>query len=392
MKRFSLAGILLMALAGVTLTARCDSILEDRALLARWVTALQYTDPALPSYGAVKIHPTVAAVAPDQREYYRINPYNSNLGVLGLLRSHALDSLAIAEHWIAWYLRHLTPESAPDGVPFDHFYLADGTGETVCVKPGDPRLCRYNDATDSAAATFFLVLESYTEAGGKTPFLKTAENKGKLEHLAETLLALQDSDGLFWAKRDYRVKYLEDNSEVYAGLKALSHLEERLFQHGERAKTHASAAERVQKAIEAELYDPSTQAYRVAKFEHKTYTRTDLNVWFPDMQAQLWPLLFGVVPPSASRSQAAVRSLNQRWNGQERPDWAAAPEKVNEGHIHADMAYAALLAGDTKQVKVYWPAARRLVFPHPPDSAGFAWPFSLGDASWLLTLLYRLEN
>ena len=60
----------------------------------------------------------------------------------------------------------------------------------------------------------FLVLQAYLEAGRKSSFLNTAEKKAQVEHLAEVLLALQDSDGLFWAKRDYRVKYLEDNSEV----------------------------------------------------------------------------------------------------------------------------------------------------------------------------------
>ena len=379
----------LMALVGITTTGRCDTRAEDVALFARWVAALQYTDPAQTAYGAVKIHPTAAAVAADGRQYYRVSPYVSNLGVLGLLRSHASGSVTTAERWITWYLRHLTPESAPDGVPFEHFYLADGTGETVCVKPGDPHLCRYNDATDSAAATFFLVLQAYLEAGGRSSFLNTAEKKAQVEHLAEVLLALQDSDGLFWAKRDYRVKYLEDNSEVYAGLVALSHLEETAFKNGERAKAYAAAAERVRRAIQTEMYDPAVQAYRVAKFENKTYTRTDLNVWFPDMQAQLWPLLFGVISPSAPRSQAALHALNEHWNGQNRPNWASTPEKVDQGHIHADIAYAALLAGDIKQVEIYRRAARRFVFPHPPDSAGFAWPFSVGEAGWLLTLLHH---
>lgn len=389
MRWFSVGWIVLMALVSAPTSGRCASTTEDLNTVAQWVTGLQYTDPAQPAYGALKIHPTVAAIALDGKQYYRVSPYVSNLGVLGLLRSHAPGSLVTAERWITWYLRHLTPESAPDGVPFEHFYLAGGTGETVCVKPNDPHLCRYNDATDSAAATFFLVLQAYSKAGGRFSFLK-GDGQTQIEHLADILLALQNPDGLFWAKRDYRVKYLEDNCEVYAGLAALSHLEETVFKNRGRMKTCAAAAERVQRAIETDLYDPAMHAYRVAKFENGDYARADLNVWYPDMQAQLWPILFGVVLPSAQRARAALGALDEHWNGQERPDWASAPEKVNHGHINMDMAYAALLAGDAKQVSAYWPAARRFVFPHPPDSAGFAWPFSVGEAGWMLTLLRHL--
>lgn len=52
-------------------------------------------------------------------------------------------------------------------------------------------------------------------------------------------------------------------------------------------------------AIATDLYDPTTRTYRVAKFESGKYSQTDLNVWYADMQAQLWPALFGVVPPNA---------------------------------------------------------------------------------------------
>ena len=185
------------------------------------------------AFGGLRIHHTVAAKGADGTPYFRVSPYNSNLAVSGLLRTGTAEMLQIAQCWIRWYFNHLTPQSAPDGVPLEHFYTVDGKSETTCVKPGDARLCHFNDATDSAAATFFCVLEAARQAGlANSIFI---ENRTKIEALATTLLQLQQADGLFWAKMDYRAKYLEDNCEVFAGLRDLAALQRAVFQDEEEA-------------------------------------------------------------------------------------------------------------------------------------------------------------
>ncbi|MBV9865616.1 MAG: hypothetical protein JO316_09720 [Abitibacteriaceae bacterium] len=356
------------------------------AVVAYWITDLQYTNPGLRSYGAVKVHHTVSAIAADGTQYYRVSPYLSNLGVLGLLCTSIPNRVLIAERWIKWYAFHLTPDSAPDGVPYEHFYLADGSGETTCVKPGDHFLCHYNDATDSAAATFFSVLWAYYEAGGRTAF-DAPELKPQIETLATVLLSLQQADGLCWAKADYRAKYLEDNSEVYAGLRALANLEEVAFKDKVHAQNYAEAASRVQHGIMTELYDAQTKLYHPAKFEDGKLSAANLNVWFPDTQSQLWPQLFGVVAPTDPKAQATLNNFNHYWNGKVKPDWATTPHLAAGGWIAVDVAYAAWLAGDTKRVATYLAAVKRLKFPVSAQDTGFAWPFTVADAGWLLQLM-----
>lgn len=364
---------------------------SDADLLADWIRAQQFGNPELPSYGGLKFHPEVAARSADGKQYHRVSPYFANLGVLGLLRAKAPGCVEVAEHWIRWYLAHLDSQSAPDGVPYEHFYLADGGGETTCVKPNDHVLCHYNDATDSAAATFLSVLWAAHEAGIAKTVLNTAEGKKQVETLAEVLLALQQADGLCWAKSDFRVKYLEDNCEVFAGMRDLANLEQEVFNDAERSTSYRKAAGRVQRGIVQELYDHKVKLYVVAKFEDNNRPAADLDKWYPDTQAQSWPHLFGVVSPSDPKTQAMLSAVNGRWNGQTKPDWAANPDQINSGWIEAGDAYAALLTGDTIRVRKYIEAVKRLKFPKA-GASGFAGPFSVTEAGWLLQIVTQLPD
>lgn len=352
------------------------------AILARWIKNLQFTTQALPSYGGLKVHHTPSATGADGTLYYRVSPYISNLGVLGLLRAKMPDSLPTAQLWMGWYFAHLSEKSAPDGVPLEHFYKADGSGETTCVKPGDHALCNYNDATDSAAATFFCVLWAAHETGLPNDFFNAPGRRQQIENLAVVLLKLQQADGLCWAKNDYRAKYLEDNCEVFAGLRDLAKFERAVFRDEKRAQEYEQAALRVRAGILRELYDTDKKLYRVAKFEDGKLHDTKLTVWYADMQAQLWPHLWGVVPVNDAKSQEAVNALNTYWNGKERADWAANPSGAS-GWIEAGVAHAVWLAGNKVHTQIYLQNVKRLKFP-TPQNVGFGWPFSISDAGWLL--------
>jgi hypothetical protein len=382
-----LGAILLLSLA-LCICGQCAQPppAPDAARLARWILAQQCTNAALPSYGGVKASPDPAAVGPDGQPYCGVSPYFANLAMLALMRAHALDATHAADLWIRWYLAHLDPQSAPDGVPCDHFCRPDGAGETNCVKAGDPLLCCHNDATDSAAATFFSVLWAAHQAGRPDATPAPPDRKRQVEALAAVLLKLQQPDGLCWAKADYRVKYLEDNSEVFAGLRDLAAWERAACHDSARAALYQQAAQRVQHGILSELWDSSTQLFRVAKFEDGRRPATDLGKWYPDTQAQFWPVLFEVVADDGSSARAVVAAVNARWNGRLQPDWAADPGGVNGGWLEAGVACGMLRSGQVQPVQTFVAAARRLKF----RAAGFAGPFNVADAGWLLQILTQL--
>jgi hypothetical protein len=357
----------------------------DASRLAHWILAQQCTNSALPSYGGMKASPDPAIIGPDGQPECGISPYFANLAILGLLRAQAPGAARAADLWVRWYLAHLDSQSAPDGVPCDHFCRPDGAGETNCVKSGDPLLCRHNDATDSAAATFFSVLWAASQA--KPPDVPSPpDRKRQVEALAAVLLKLQQADGLCWAKADYRVKYLEDNSEVFAGLRDLAAWEHAAGHDSARAAFYQHAAEGVQHGILNELWDPHAQLFRVAKFEDGGRPATDLGKWYPDTQAQFWPVLFDVVAADAPATRAVVATVNAHWNGRKQPDWAVDPGHVNQGWLEAGVACAMLRSGQVQPVQTFVASARRLKF----RATGFAGPFNVADAAWLLQILTQL--
>jgi len=391
--KLGVAGLLIALLgAGGSVHARHAD--TDAQRVADWIQSLQFTDPGQPSFGGIRVHHTASAIGKqDGKPYYRVSPYINNLAVSGLLASKAPFRLQVAERWIDWYFRHLTPASAPDGVPYEHFYLQDGSGETVCVVPGDPHLDHYNDATDSAAATFLSLLRDYLRSGGTSTQLRTSEWHKRLEGMADALLRLQQPDGLFWAKASYRTKYLEDNCEVFDGLQALAELERQVYANAERARAAEEAAKRLKQGVQTELY-AATGSWRVAKFEDGTIQQADTGRWYPDMQCQMWPHLYSLVAVDAPQTLAVRKTLREKWASNEpgaaHLNWTRDLAKINNGVVNSDVAYAALLLGQRENVEAYLRAFHTLKFPDVPSHHNFDWPFTPLDAGWLLRIYARL--
>lgn len=135
-----------------------------------------------------------------------IPPYFANHAALALLAAyrwkHDPADLTRVKSWLSWCARHQSTEG----------YIPDFKGPVVGYKISEVPV----DAWDSSAALFLLVLGQYQRAGGKlTGELVTAAKRA----LSCIQKVTDSADGLTWAKPDYRIKFLEDNIEVYAGLK-----------------------------------------------------------------------------------------------------------------------------------------------------------------------------
>ena len=385
--------LIIMVLAGnVSSQARAQTPLKDAEKNAEWLQSLQFTNPNLPGYGGIRVHHTPGATNPKTgKMYFRVSPYSANLAVSALLNSHYSSRLKVAGAWIDWFFAHLTPQSAPDGVPCEHFYLIDGSGETVTVVPGDPRLDRYNDATDSAAATFFCVLRDYVRAGGSERSLKQPGRRDKVVALAKTLLALQQPDGLFWAKANYKAKYLEDNCEVYAGLLALKDLFDLTYLDSKGSLTASIASKALKAGMIKELWDGKS-LWKVARFEDGKLQTADLNRWYPDMQCQFWPVLFGVVEAGSAQAKAVKLALQQHWSGQGHTNWATDALTINGGFVNADAAYGALLLGLRSDAAIYLKTVEAAKFGSARADQNFGWPYTPLDAGWMLLLCTSLKS
>ena len=374
------------AVLSLLVVVRADALVNqaDIQTVADWIDTLQYDDPAKLSHGGIRFHDNAAHIA-DGVQYFQVEPYFANLGVVGLLNAPVADRLEIAEEWMGWYLSHLDTSGVDTSIVYRHWYLADGTGETTapdsCDFPGKA-LCNYDDASDSYAATFLDVAWTYVETGGDVDFFSAAGYKEKLEGIAAVILRLQQADGLTWAKSAWQFKYTMDNSEVYSGLISMSRLQDQVFGDETASQTYADAAEEVRLGIENELYNSGTQLYRVAKNPDDTFTEADAvaTVWYVDATAQARPHLFGVSAVNSATTQTVMGTVNAGWDGTPSPDWTNNFVGPN-GFPWTSMGFAALLSGDDvrAQAQVSYVVSQKL-----PD---FDYPMTVADAGWLLRLL-----
>ncbi|GAB5535622.1 MAG: hypothetical protein Rubg2KO_18710 [Rubricoccaceae bacterium] len=341
--------------------------------LVEWIVGLQ--EVGAESKGALVLHADPSFYL-DGQGYRHVVPYFSNLAVAALLDTEASPrSLEVAELWIDWFLSRVGPE----GVPAEHWVgIADGA-ELMCPEalPTQPAVdrCEAIDATDSAASTFLIVLEAYRTAGGSEAFLRQREEP--IRGIAQTLIDLQDTDGLTIARTDYPVKYLMDNAETVAGFRAMARLGREVF--GRSGVEYDDAANRAAIGL-ANLRDAETGLYAWAKMPDGTLESARLDRWYADAVAQVWPLVFAVTEASAG-----YRQLDRAWNGVERPNWAE--HRDASGFAWPVLGVAAHRAGDRaaaqRQADVLW--QRHVV-------ARGAEPFTIADAGWLLRTVAALEG
>jgi hypothetical protein len=134
-----------------------------------------------------------------------VAPYFGNYAALALLAGHERKKtpadLERVERWLEWCAQN----QAADG------YWNDFEG-TVAGYRNNGKV----DVWDSSAAMFLLVAGRYQRTGGKArPSTVAAARKA-----LRCIETVTDGDGLTWASPTYKVKYLMDNTEVYAGLRA----------------------------------------------------------------------------------------------------------------------------------------------------------------------------
>ena len=340
--------------------------------ISEWILGLQVESDG-PADGALAMH-TDPAFYLDGQPYRHVVPYFSNLALTSLLDAQpTLQALAATERWIEWTLAHIGPR----GVPAEHWVDERGN-ETDCPTrlATTPQMdgCHAVDATDSAAATFIDLVRAYAEAGGT----RAPEWRDEVRAMAQVLRDLQDRDGLTWAKHDYRVKYLMDNAETVQGFRALATLERDVFGDLDAARRATDDADHAASGL-ADLRDPETGLYAWARLDDGSEQAVDLDNWYADAVAQVWPLLFDAAPHDDA--EAGFLAFSDHYDGTKRPDWTASADP--SGFDWPAVGVAALRAGDheraARQVRSLW--ARRV---GARGDIVFASPFTVADAGWLL--------
>ncbi len=347
---------------------------KDIDNLTQYIKSLQYrSNNKLASFGAFKISQDPGCYAKvGEKAFWKVDPYFVNLGLFGLLSTADKDRFNIVRDWLNWYLGHLEH----DGTILNHWYAADGTDEKKCIDCISPVPCNFADSHDSYAATFLsLTYLYYKLSHDKSWFNNIIESK--LELIGDLIISLQDTDGLTWARKDYKIKYLMDNCEVYDGLMALSRIEAEVFHRNDKTLKYENAASKVQKAISTKLYSTKTGLYITGIDSNGKDQYPGSESWYPRSVSLMWPQMYNIEKTATNRYKAQRDWLNNKWKGP--LDWRN--HRVSEdGSLTPSVGYAFSNAGD--KVSGFAQAKfiiQQLTFPIIKDPH-----WTIGDAGWLI--------
>ncbi len=297
----------------------------------------------------------------------RINPYYANLAALGLVKDPV--RYVQVENWMRWYIGHLnySDKWGVGGTMYD-YNIVNGQE----VSSGDA------DSTDSYAATFLSLAYAYFATGNPAAQSYVRSIASQLDLIAQVLAKTQQSDGLTWAKPDYQIKYLMDNSEVFRGLADAATL---FGSMGDTAKQnyYSSLATKCQSGVWGMWMG---NYWAVYKDGIGRLSAPNMSTWYPDASAQLFPVLYGVVPGSDPKAQAAYAYFNQAW-----PGWPQLSFNGQDPFPWVMVADGAALMGDSGRVATYISSVRDKWV-----NKGFPWTWYSMEAGWYMRLANYMDG
>lgn len=239
---------------------------------------------AASSLASFNSHPAVALAnkyLEVGESHYLIVPYYLYImGIYSLKHGRHVEEV---RKFILWTFAHLNDNDrwGLSGSIYDYVLCADGTEVSTL---------QY-DSADSYAGMLMILLREYITATGDTELV--LQHKDQIFDVAYIMIHLQDEDGLDIAMPTYPVKYLMDNAEAYAGLKAFVSLGKQVGWSG--TEEYSDAAARMKQGVLDHLYDAERKNFYYAMQEGEK-SASDWNNFYPDALAQIFPVYYGIVP------------------------------------------------------------------------------------------------
>ena len=107
-----------------------------------------------------------------------------------------------------------------------------------------------------------------------------------------------------------------------------------------------------------------------------------MGTWYPDASAQMFPVLYRVLPGSDPKAKAAYAYFNQAW-----PGWPQLSFNGQDPFPWVMVADGAALMGDTGRVGTYINAVRGKWV-----NKGFPWTWYSMEAGWYMRLANYMDG
>lgn len=252
-----------------------------------------------------------------------------NFGGLGLVKAYEItgeqeylrDALRFVDFWMGQ--QNVKPDRwGLVGTIYDRVELPGKPSRLFDYAEGSSKGGPGYDASDADAPMIAITAwRCYALTRDAQPL---RSHRDGFDLIGRTIQATQQTDGLTWAHPNYKVKYLMDASEAYAGFSALAQIfaalgDQQLSVH------YREDANKIQAGI-ASLWNAEDGYYAWAKFADGSLQGMDWAKLYPDSVEQIWPLLWGAEQPNSARSKrmwSEFASHQPHW-ADEDLDWPAA--------------------------------------------------------------------
>lgn len=239
---------------------------------------------------------------------FTMNPYFADFAALALL-DNADEYADEVKKYMDWHFAHLnTAESdynGIDGTIYDYkITVVNGKVTEEKISEADDGRKIY-DSTDSYGATFLMVLSKYYEKTGDKNYIISHSND--INRIVNAMFSTLHKD-LAFARPDYEMKYLMDNSEVYCGAMMASDLFRDVICPVNPAYTDTielckTKAEAIIAAIEDNLWVKSEKRYITAIGRSGKATHDfSWSSFYPSGSAQVFPIIYGVLGADTKRA------------------------------------------------------------------------------------------
>lgn len=301
-----------------------------------WLASIQLDNGAIPMYATQNGEATV-------------NPYFADFAAMALLDKEAMYKDNVISY-MDWHFDHLNDSASDyngvDGTIYDYTVtVSDGkvVNEEITLKDGKPSY----DSTDSYAATFLMLLEKYYSVTGDSEYILL--HKDEIVRICEAMLSTLHM-GLTFAKPDYEVKYLMDNSEVYEGLVSAVSLFDNVLGEDDALKTVSLkctyALQWMSQKIESNLWNANAGHYYSGIFKNgDPISEFIWDEFYPDATSQLFPIIHGVIPSDTVRAHELYKNFCESY------DWQSLA--IPSDFCWGAMVYSAAVMGDYESVMTY---------------------------------------
>jgi hypothetical protein len=114
--------------------------------------------------------------------------------------------------------------------------------------------------------------------------------------------------------------------------------------------------------------------WAVYKNYYGNFIAPNMNTWYADATAQIFPVLLGVVSSSDSRAQQSYAAFNAAW-----PSWPTLSFNNQDPFPWCLVVDAAAAMGDNARVATYINSIQANYVNN-----NFAWPFYIAEGGWFM--------